>query len=169
MTVSWGLRAVGSIIIGADHAGFSLKEGLKGFLAKKGLNVVDVGTHGSDAVDYPDVAVLVAGKVSSGAAAKGILVCGSGVGMSIAANRYPGVRGALCLDTETARLSRLHNDSNVLILAGRKTDIETAKSIVTVWLETDFEGGRHKGRLDKIKAIEKKILNAKHEILSTKS
>jgi ribose 5-phosphate isomerase B len=148
---------VSSIIIGADHAGFPLKEGLKAFLAEKGLEVVDAGTHNGDAADYPDFAGLVAGTVASGAVARGILVCGSGVGMSIAANRFPGVRGALCLDAETARLSRLHNDANVLILAGRKTDLGTAKAIVAVWLETDFEGGRHKARLDKIGDIERQV------------
>jgi len=143
-----------SIIIGADHAGFPLKEGLKGFLAERGLDVVDVGTYNGDPVDYPDFGRRVAESVSSGSVKRGILVCGSGVGMSITANRFPGVRGALCLDEDMARLSRMHNDSNVLILAGRKTDIETAKGIVKTWLETDFEGGRHQARLDKIKAIE---------------
>jgi len=143
-----------SIIIGADHAGFPLKEGLKGFLAERGLDVVDVGTYNGDPVDYPDFGRRVAESVSSGSVKRGILVCGSGVGMSITANRFPGVRGALCLDEDMARLSRMHNNSNVLILAGRKTDIETAKGIVKTWLETDFEGGRHQARLDKIKAIE---------------
>ena len=143
-----------SIIIGADHAGFPLKEGLKGFLAERGLDVIDAGTYNGDPVDYPDFGRRVAESVSSGSVKRGILVCGSGVGMSITANRFPGVRGALCLDEDMARLSRMHNDSNVLILAGRKTDIETAKGIVKTWLETDFEGGRHQARLDKIKAIE---------------
>ena len=143
-----------SIIIGADHAGFPLKEKLKGFLAERGLDVVDVGTYNDDPVDYPDFGRRVAESVSSGSVKRGILVCGSGVGMSITANRFPGVRGALCLDEDMARLSRMHNNSNVLILAGRKTDIETAKGIVKTWLETDFEGGRHQARLDKIKAIE---------------
>jgi len=146
-----------SIIIGADHAGFALKEGLKGFLAEKGLDVMDAGTYNGDPVDYPDFGRKVAESVSSGKVARGILVCGSGVGMSITANRFPGVRGALCLDAETARLSRMHNDSNVLILAGRKTDLETAKGIAAVWLETDFEGGRHRARLDKIEEIERRI------------
>ena len=147
-----------SIIIGADHAGFPLKEGLKGFLAERGLDVVDVGTYNGDPVDYPDFGRRVAESVSSGSVKRGILVCGSGVGMSITANRFPGVRGALCLDEDMARLSRMHNDSNVLILAGRKTDIETAKGIVKTWLETDFEGGRHQARLDKIKAIEEEMI-----------
>jgi ribose 5-phosphate isomerase B len=147
-----------SIIIGADHAGFPLKEKLKGFLAERGLDVVDAGTDNGDPVDYPDFGRRVAESISSGSVKRGILVCGSGVGMSITANRFPGVRGALCLDEDTARLSRMHNDSNVLILAGRKTDIETAKGIVKTWLETDFEGGRHQARLDKIKAIEEEMI-----------
>jgi ribose 5-phosphate isomerase B len=143
------------IIIGADHAGFVLKEGLREFLAEKGLEVLDAGTYGSDAVDYPDFARQVAENISLGQFKKGILICGSGIGMSIAANRFPGVRAALCLDEETARLSRMHNDSNILILAGRKTDLDTAKKIVSVWLETDFEGGRHQVRLEKIGKLEK--------------
>jgi ribose 5-phosphate isomerase B len=147
-----------SIIIGADHAGFPLKEGLKGFLAERGLDVVDVGTYNGDPVDYPDFGRRVAESVSSGSVKRGILVCGSGVGMSITANRFPGVRGGLCLDEDMARLSRMHNDSNVLILAGRKTDIEAAKGIVKTWLETDFEGGRHQARLDKITEIERQII-----------
>jgi ribose 5-phosphate isomerase B len=150
-----------SIIIGADHAGFLLKEKLKGFLAERGLDVIDAGTYNGDSVDYPDFGRKVAESVSSGSVKRGILVCGSGVGMSITANRFPGVRGALCLDEDTARLSRMHNDSNVLILAGRKTDIETAKGIVKTWLETDFEGGRHQVRLDKITEIEKQIMQNK--------
>jgi len=150
-----------NIIIGADHAGFPLKEGLRVFLAEKGFDILDTGTHSSDAVDYPDFACPVAENISSGKVKKGILVCGSGIGMSIAANRFHGVRGALCLDEETACLSRMHNDSNVLILAGRKTDLETAKRIVAIWLETPFEGGRHEARLDKIRKIEEKILGAK--------
>jgi len=153
-----------SIIIGADHAGFTLKEGLKGFLAKKGLDVVDAGTYNGDPVDYPDFGRKVAGSVSSGSVKRGILVCGSGVGMSITANRFPGVRGALCLDADTARLSRMHNDSNLLILAGRKTDLETAREIVRTWLETDFEGGRHRARLDKIEEIEKQIIRKKSNL-----
>jgi ribose 5-phosphate isomerase B len=143
------------IIIGADHAGFVLKEGLREFLAEKGLEVLDAGTYGSDAVDYPDFARQVAENISLGHYRKGILICGSGIGMSIAAIRFPGVRAALCLDEETARLSRMHNDSNILILAGRKTDLDTAKKIVSVWLETDFEGGRHQVRLEKIGKLEK--------------
>jgi RpiB/LacA/LacB family sugar-phosphate isomerase len=145
------------LILGADHAGYELKEAVRGILRENGIPVTDVGTNGAESVDYPDFARPVAEAVSSGRFPRGILVCGSGVGMSIAANRYPGVRAALCLDEETARLSRLHNDSNILVLAGRKTDPATAARIVRVWLETGFEGGRHEKRLGKIRAIEESL------------
>ncbi|ABC76066.1 ribose 5-phosphate isomerase B [Syntrophus aciditrophicus] len=142
------------IIIGADHAGFQLKETVKSFLEEKGWVVSDIGTDSEEAVDYPDFGEKVAGAVSAGVFSRGILVCGSGVGMAIVANKFDGIRAAVCLDTETARLSRLHNDTNILILAGRRTLPETARQIVDVWLETPFEGGRHRGRLDKIRALE---------------
>jgi len=147
---------VEKIIIGADHGGFSLKESLKRFLAEMGFAVTDVGTESDRAVDYPDFGAKAAGAVSTGLFPRGILICGSGIGMSIVANRFPGVRAALCLDEETARLSRMHNDANILVLAGRKTDPETAKKIVRTWLSTPFEGGRHQGRLDKIREIDLK-------------
>jgi ribose 5-phosphate isomerase B len=138
------------IAIGSDHAGFTLKEGIKKFLSQGDWEIEDMGTHSTDSVDYPDFGAEVARLVSSEQAARGILVCGSGVGMSIVANRFPGVRAALSLDRETAIMSRKHNDSNILVLAGRRSDIETAESIVSAWLETEFEGGRHQKRLDKI-------------------
>jgi len=138
------------IIIGSDHAGFALKEALKESFG----GMVDVGTYSEDSVDYPDFAAMVARAISSGEFEKGILICGSGVGMSIVANRFPGVRAALCTDTDTARMSRMHNDANILVLAGRHTDVETAIAIVKVWSDTEFEGGRHQRRLDKIKNIE---------------
>jgi len=143
-----------TLIIGADHAGFRLKETVKTFLETKGWSVRDIGTNSEEAVDYPDFGAEVARFVASGAFSRGILVCGSGVGMAIVANKFPGIRAAVCLDAETARLSRLHNDTNILILAGRRTEPETARQIVAVWLETPFEGGRHQGRLDKISALE---------------
>ena len=146
-----------NIIIGSDHAGFALKEALKGPLASSGCKVFDAGTHREESVDYPDYGVLAAEKVSSGRFERGILVCGSGVGMAIVANKFPGVRAALCLDEETARLSRRHNDSNVLVLAGRRTDPDTAARIVRAWLETPFEGGRHRKRLDKIRKLEQRL------------
>jgi len=138
------------IIIGSDHAGFDLKKALK----ESFDGMVDVGTYSEDSVDYPDFAAKVARPISSGEFKRGILICGSGIGMSIVANKFPGVRAALCTDTDTARMSRMHNDSNVLVLAGRRTDAETAAAIVKVWSNTEFEGGRHKRRLDKIKNIE---------------
>ncbi len=138
------------IIIGSDHAGFDLKEALK----ESFDGMVDVGTYSEDSVDYPDFAAKAARAVSSGEFERGILICGSGVGMSIVANKFPGVRAALCTDIDTARMSRMHNDANILVLAGRRTDVKTAAAIVKVWLDTPFEGGRHKRRLDKIKNIE---------------
>ena len=149
------------IIIAADHGGYSLKEALKPHLTEMGLVVTDAGTDSDQAVDYPDSGGKAAGAVSAGLFPRGILICGSGLGMSIVANRFPGVRAALCLDEGTARLSRMHNDSNILILAGRKTDLETAKGILAAWLETPFEGGRHQARLDKIRKIEEQIRGAK--------
>lgn len=138
------------IIIGSDHAGFDLKEVLK----ESFDGMVDIGTYSEDSVDYPDFAARVARAISLGEFERGILICGSGVGMSIVANKFPGVRAALCTDTDTARVSRMHNDANILVLAGRRTDAGTALAIVNVWLDTEFEGGRHRRRLDKIKNIE---------------
>ncbi len=149
--------AAGKIIIGADHAGFPLKEAIKPFLTQMGQEVTDAGTDGEKSVDYPDFGARVAEAVATGTYPRGILICGSGVGMSIVANRFPGVRAALCLDEETARLSRMHNDANILVLAGRKTDKAKAEGIVRVWLTTPFEGGRHQARLDKIRKTELKL------------
>jgi len=145
------------IIIAADHAGYSLKEALKPRLTEMGLAVTDAGTDSDQPVDYPDPGRKAAEAVFADLFPRGILICGSGVGMSIVANRFPGVRAALCLDEETARLSRMHNDANILVLAGRKTDPETALRIVRVWLTTPFEGGRHQRRLDKIREMELKL------------
>jgi ribose 5-phosphate isomerase B len=146
-----------AIIIGSDHAGFPLKESLKPLLERLGFLVSDVGTFSGEAADYPDFGKKVAEAVSIGLHKRGIAICGSGIGMSIVTNRFPGVRAALCLDVETARLARLHNDANVLVLAGRKTDPQTAGDIVKTWLETDFEGGRHQRRLDKIVEVENNL------------
>jgi ribose 5-phosphate isomerase B len=151
------------IIIGSDHAGFALKEAIKPCLVEKGFAVVDAGTHDESPVDYPDIGAAVARKVALGEFPRGILICGSGVGMTIVANRFPGVRAALCLDEETARISRLHNDSNILVLAGRRTATAGARTILAVWLQTPFSGERHQGRLDKIRDLEtelcRKLLN----------
>lgn len=145
------------ITIAADHAGFALKETVKLHLAELGLEVTDLGTGNEDPVDYPDFGCRVAAGVSSGAYFRGILICGSGVGMTIVANKYPHVRAALCLDEGTAEMSRRHNDTNVLCLAGRKTDPETAAKIAEIWLKTPFDGERHNRRIEKIREIEKEI------------
>lgn len=145
------------IIIGSDHAGFLLKEAIKQYLADKGYAITDVGTDSTEPVDYPDFAAKVANRVSAGGFDRGILVCGSGAGMTIVANKFPHIRAALCLDVETARLSRLHNDTNILVLAGRRTETELAKSITQMWLNTEFEGGRHQRRIDKIREIESRL------------
>jgi len=142
------------IAIGSDHAGFSLKEYIKKFLGEMNIEIDDAGAGSEESVDYPDYGIEVARKVSSGITEWGILVCGSGIGMSIVANKLPGVRAALCLDADTAQMSRRHNDSNVLVLAGKKTDAREAESILRTWLDTPFDGGRHQRRLDKIRAIE---------------
>jgi ribose 5-phosphate isomerase B len=145
------------IIIGADHAGFLLKEAVTRRLADRSTEVIDVGTWSDEPVDYPDFGALVAGRVSSGEFEKGILICGSGVGMSMVANKFPGVRAALAFDTNTAVMSRRHNDSNILVLAARRTDEATADAIVDAWMTSEFDGGRHSRRLKKIESIEKKI------------
>jgi len=143
------------IIIGSDHAGFSLKEALKSFIAGAFplMIVHDVGTNSEIPVDYPDFGAQVAAAISRGEAPWGILICGSGIGMSIVANRYPLVRAALCLDKESAILSRKHNNANILVLAGRKITASQAEAILKSWLETAFEGGRHQTRIAKIDKI----------------
>lgn len=145
------------IIIGADHAGFDLKEAIKPYLAEAGWEVVDQGTFDRSPVDYADFGGPVALAVATGKFDRGILVCGSGVGMAILANKFPGVRAVLGLDEDMACLSRGHNDTNILALAGRRTDAKKAAAIIAVWLATPFEGGRHQKRLDKIRQWEQKI------------
>jgi ribose 5-phosphate isomerase B len=142
------------IVIGSDHAGWPLKEVLVGYLRERGFRVEEVGPRDRTAVDYPDVAVVVGRKVASGEVPRGILICGTGLGMSIAANKVPGVRACLCYDTYMARMSRAHNDCNILVLGGRVVSPLAAQEILSVWLETDFDGGRHQNRLDKITRIE---------------
>ncbi len=145
------------IAIGADHGGFELKEELKRFLEEMGHQVQDLGTQGEESVHYPSFAALVARQLLGGQADRGILICGTGIGMSIVANRFPGVRAALCHDLYTAIMSRKHNDANCLALGGRVLGKGLAKEIVKLWLETPFEGGRHELRLAQIKELEKKI------------
>lgn len=142
------------IAIASDHAGFGLKNRILRQLAEKKVDAVDFGTDSRDSVDYPDYAVGVAESVSKGKLDRGILICGTGIGMSITANKFPGVRAALCHNAVTAEASRRHNDANILVLGERVLDEETAVQIVRIWLETDFEAGRHQQRLDKIRAIE---------------
>jgi ribose 5-phosphate isomerase B len=148
---------MGKIIIGCDHAGFPLKEIIRQYLANLRYDITDVGTDSRDPVDYPDFGAKVAERVSSGEFDKGILLCGSGIGMAIVANKFPHIRAVVCLDEETARMSRLHNDTNILVLAGRRTEKDAAKSITRLWLSTEFEGDRHQRRIDKIEAIEKRV------------
>ena len=140
------------LLIASDHAGFELKETLKRALDGMGVPYRDLGVASPDPVDYPDLARKVAEPVSRGEAERGLLVCGSGQGMAMTANRYPGVRAAVPADVETARLSREHNDANVLALGGRLVDHATAERILKVWLETPFAGGRHAARVAKIDA-----------------
>ncbi len=143
------------VAIGSDHAGFHLKEKIKEFLLSKGHEVLDFGTNSEDSTHYPIFARDVALAVQRGEADRGILVCGTGIGMSITANKFKGIRAALCLNEYMARMSRLHNDANVLCLGDRVLGVELALSIVEVWIETPFEGGRHLKRIDLIKEIEK--------------
>ena len=143
------------IAIGADHAGFELKENIKKALEEYGYKVIDFGAHSADSVDYPLIAKEVATHVANKNPNKGILVCGTGIGMSIAANKVKGIIAALCNDVETAELARKHNNSNILTLGGRTTDPKVAKEIVKKWLETDFEGGRHQRRVQEIRELER--------------
>lgn len=143
------------VAIGSDHAGFPLKERIKEFLIEKGHEVIDFGTTSKDSTHYPLFAKEVSIAVQKGEAERGILVCGTGIGMSITANKFRGVRAALCLNEYMARMSRLHNDANVLCLGDRVLGEELALSIVEVWLETPFEGGRHAKRVELIAEIER--------------
>jgi ribose 5-phosphate isomerase B len=153
-----GAEGAGSkkIAIGADHGGFDLKEELRNYLREWGYAVLDLGTSGREAVDYPDFAEAVANAVASGDAWRGVVIDTAGIGSSIAANKVPGARAALCYDRASARNSREHNDANILSLGARAIPPEVAREILAVWLETPFAGGRHQRRVDKIIAIEKR-------------
>ena len=142
------------IAIGADHAGFELKEKLKQHLTAKGFDVDDRGTRSTESVDYPDFARAVGEEVAARQADFGLLVCGTGIGMSIAANKVPGIRAANAGSVEAARLSREHNDANILTLGARLLDAAAAEEILDAWLATGFSGGRHQRRVDKITEIE---------------
>ncbi len=142
------------IAVGADHGGYELKTIIVEHLRQAGYAVRDFGTHGPESVDYPDYAFQVARAVAAGECELGILICGTGIGMSIAANKIVGVRAAVCGDTYSARMSRLHNNANILCLGGRVLGPGLALDIVDVWLSTEFEGGRHSRRVEKIQQME---------------
>lgn len=146
------------ISIGSDHAGFELKEEIKKYLCCE-HDVFDVGTNSTESVDYPDFAKKVCDLILKGDAEIGILICGTGIGMSIAANKFKGIYAALCYDTNTASLARRHNNANVLCLGGRTTKVETAIEIVKTFISSNFEGGRHERRINKIKEIEDLMSN----------
>lgn len=148
------------IAIASDHAGFNLKMEIMKHLDEKGISYEDLGTHDcTTSVDYPDYGELVAEAVSRGTHERGIVICGTGIGISIAANKVPGIRAALCMDSYMARMSREHNDSNVLALGARVIGTGLAIDIVDTWLSTSFSGGRHQRRVDKFSNIEKKYFN----------
>jgi ribose 5-phosphate isomerase B len=140
--------------IGSDHRGYSIKKAIKTTLERLGVSVNDMGAYSDEAVDYPEFAQKVAKSISESECDRGVLICGSGIGMAITANKFPGVRAALCHDLNTAKMSRLHNDANVLVF-GEIVGLELAQEMLTVWMETPFEGGRHQKRLDLIRSIEK--------------
>ena len=142
------------IILASDHAGFELKEEIKVFLTQSNVPFEDLGPANADSVDYPDYGAKLAATISEDDSLNGIVICGTGIGMSIVVNRFPKVRGTLCSDVYTAKLCRQHNDSNVLIMGGRVVGKGLASEIVQTWLETPFEGGRHSRRLDKIDNIQ---------------
>lgn len=145
------------IAIGSDHGGVDLKDYLVGLLRAMGVEVEDFGTQGRESVDYPDIGRQVSLRIALGEAERGVLVCTSGIGMSILANKFPGVRAALVRDIEAARSSREHNNANVLVLSGAQTEKSLAKEILEIWLATPFAGGRHQRRLDKISQLENEL------------
>ena len=141
------------ISIGSDHAGYEVKQKISSFLLNKGYSVNDVGCYSNDSVDYPEFGHNVGRDIISGASDRGVVVCGSGIGISIAANKIKGIRAALCFTEEHAKMSRLHNDSNILAIGARMTGGDDILNIVEVWLNTDFEGGRHQMRIEKIEKV----------------
>ena len=142
------------IAIGCDHGGFELKSIINKFLEDNGYEYVDCGTYNEDSVDYPDIAKLVCKKVQTGECEKGILVCGTGIGMNMCANKHKGIRAAQCHDTFSAKMTRIHNNANVLTMGGRVVGSELAKDIVKEFLTNEFEGGRHENRVNKMMAVE---------------
>ena len=150
------------IALASDHGGFDLKESVIAHLLNTGWEVDDLGPHSGDSVDYPDYGIKLAEAVAEKRVQRGIVICGTGIGMSIVVNRYPGIRGTLCSDIFTAKLCREHNDSNILIMGGRVIGKGLAAEIVNTWLNTPFEGGRHQRRLDKINQIDASLKTKGH-------
>jgi ribose 5-phosphate isomerase B len=144
------------VAVASDHRGYHLKEKVIALLKSKGHEVLDEGPATDESVDYPDFAALVASKVSANAVDRGVLICGTGLGMAIAANKFPRVRAAACVDEVTAELSRRHNDVNVLCLSGDLLSSRSTERLVEIWMSTEFEGGRHQRRLDKILELERR-------------
>ncbi len=147
--------------IGCDHAGLELKNEIIKLLSGLGIECIDYGTNTPESVDYPDFGEKVSDAVSSGEIERGVLICGTGIGMSIVANKFPRIRASLCNDLFTAQMSRRHNDANILVLGGRIVGKDLAKEIVTTWMNTPFDGERHLNRLRKITLIENRL--RKHE------
>ena len=143
-------NAIQTIVLASDHGGFELKSTLKDSLSQTNYNILDLGTDSLDSVDYPDYAYKLARKLINGQAQRGVLVCGSGIGISIAANRYSELRAALIHDEVSAKLSRQHNDANVIVFGGRFIDKETALRCLNIFLDTEFDGGRHERRVNKL-------------------
>ena len=144
-------------VIASDHGGLELKESIVSYLRSQEVEIVDLGTMNDDSVDYPDFGIKVASVVSSGAADNGILICGTGIGMSIVANKFPGIRAALITDEFTAQMSKEHNNANIIVMGGRVLTPAQAQKMVKVWLESAYAGGRHQRRLDKIASLEDDI------------
>lgn len=141
------------IAMACDHGGFELKENIKKFLEEQGIEVLDLGTNSEESVDYPEYGKACGEAVASGRADKGIVCCGTGIGISIAANKVKGVRCALCTDVHMAEMTKKHNNANIIAMGGRTTDLETAKAITRAWLDTEFEGGRHQRRIDMLDSM----------------
>ena len=152
-----------TIALACDHGGFELKEDLKKHLQGEGYKYEDFGTYSEEPVDYPDYGIKAVKQISLGEYDLGVLICGTGIGMSMVANKFPGIRATECHDVYTARLSREHNDSNVLVLGGRLLGKELAREIVRTWLVTSFTGGRHMTRLDKIREVEEALMKLDYE------
>ena len=146
------------LAIWCDHVGYELKTAILEVLQERAIEYSDCGTDGSASVDYPDFAAKVASAVAKGEADSGILICGTGIGMSISANKFVGIRAALVHDEFTAQMAREHNNANILVMGGRVLSADQGKKFVEIWLDTEFEGGRHQNRLDKISAIEQQVI-----------